>query len=238
MHHLLMAPNPLFQKSIFHFLIKTIAWFFKYGRCFIDLPHFIKLMSVPVEDYLLPRVKDPRPVKLLVQALYSGSAAAMAIPFLDFFSEYYYPAGGVQQLPNLMADYIKENGGEIRTGNLVKELVVKDWKARSVVVDGDKGLVEITAPFYVCNIPAYGIYNILDEDYFPLELRDRIASFYPLGALLGNICLKEPLETNFPKGQWLINLPGIEDLDVFGGKLCFGFEQTSVVDPSRTPDDR
>ncbi len=148
MKYILQAPNPLFQKSIFHFFFKCMIWFFRYGRCFIDFPHFIRLMNKPVEDYLLPKMKNPRPVKLLVQALYNGSSASFAIPFLDFFSEYYYPRGGVQKLPDLLADYITENGGRIMYKTLVNEVIIKDGRACGIKTEsGDV----FTAPFIISN---------------------------------------------------------------------------------------
>jgi phytoene dehydrogenase-like protein len=146
--------------------------------------------------------------------------------------------GGFQAIATTFADIITENGGEVRANSTVKEVIIKDWKAVGVVVEGKDGSEQINAPYIVSDVPAYDIYKIIDKAYFPKELQQRIDTFYPLGALLGNICLKEPLETNLPKGQWLVDLPGVEDLGLFGGKACFGFEQTSIVDPTRAPADR
>lgn len=146
--------------------------------------------------------------------------------------------GGFQAIATTFADIIAENGGEVRTNTTVKEVIIKDWKAKGVVVSGKNGNEQINAPFIISDVPAYNLYDIIDKDFFPKELQQRISTYYPIGALLGNICLKEPLETEFPKGQWLVDLPGLEDLELFGGKACFGFEQTSIVDPTRAPDNR
>ena len=147
--------------------------------------------------------------------------------------------GGFQLVATVFESIITENGGEVRTNNLVEEVMIKDYKAVGVVVKGKNGREQINAPFVVCNAPCYFLYNIIDKNYFPVELQERIAKMYPLGGVLGNICLKEPLEKAYPKAQFLINeLPGMEGWKVFGGTPCFGFEQTSLVDPSRAPSDR
>lgn len=172
MHHILQAPNPLFQKSVFHFFFKTIFWFFRYGRCLLDFPHFIRLMNVPVENYLLPKMKDQRPVKLLVQALYNGSSASFAIPFLDFFSEYYYPQGGVQRLPDLLAEYITEHGGEIRYRTLIDEVAVN--KGRAFGIKTASGEL-ITAPCIISNGDAKRLFfEMLPSSYLPDEYGKRL----------------------------------------------------------------
>ena len=48
--------------------------------------------------------------------------------------------------------------------------------------------------------------------------------------ILAHICLKGPLETAWPKGLFLAELPGPE---VRGGRPLFSYEQTSVIDPVR-----
>jgi hypothetical protein len=148
-------------------------------------------------------------------------------------------SGGFQVVATTFASMIEENGGEVRTNSTVKEVRIKDWKAQGVLVQGDKGLEEIDAPYVVCNVPVYGLYDLIPKEYFPAELRERISSMYPIGAIVGNICLKEPLETDYPKAQYLVDrLPGTEDLNIFGGQPVYGFEQTSIVDPSRAPSDK
>ena len=172
MYYILQAPNPLFQKSIFHFFFKCMIWFFRYGRCFLDFPHFFNLMNVPVEDYLLPKMKNPGPVKLLVQALYNGSSASFAIPFLDFFSEYYYPRGGVQVLPDLIADYITENGGEIKYKTLVNEIMIKDVRAYGIKTD--KGET-FTAPFIISNGDHRRLFTkMVPAAYVPKEYQNKL----------------------------------------------------------------
>jgi hypothetical protein len=147
--------------------------------------------------------------------------------------------GGFKLVTDVFESIITENGGEVRTNCKVEEILIKDWQATGVVVDGPGGRQQIDAKKIISNLPAYQTYTIIDKSYFPKELQRRISDMYPLGGVLGNISLKEPLEKDFPKAQFLINkLPGTENLGVVGGQPCFGWEQTSLVDPSRTPEGR
>ncbi len=148
--------------------------------------------------------------------------------------------GGIKTVADIFASIIEENGGEVRTGCRVKEVVIKNWKAQGVVMEEKNGSEEIKARNVVSSVPPTQglLYKIIDEKYFPEELKQRIDSWYPLGALTGFCVLKEQVETEYPKGQWLAWLPNVGDLNPVGGRLCFGMEQTDLIDPSRCPEDR
>ena len=144
--------------------------------------------------------------------------------------------GGFKTVADTFASVILENGGEIRTSQLVKEIVIKKWKAEGVVVQGKTGAEEIRATHVICNVPVYGWPQLIPEQYFPSELRQRIKGMRPGAVATGiNICLREPLETEHPTSQYILeSLPGTATPSMPNGRPML-FEQTSLVDPTRAP---
>lgn len=145
--------------------------------------------------------------------------------------------GGFKLVANAFEEVILENGGEIRTKNRVREILVEDRVAVGVRVkkaDGEE--YELRAPIIINNIPPRHMGNVLPKQYWPMELQRRIDTQYAQAGLMGFVGLKEPLEKD-PKskaGNFSIRkLPGTEDLGVIGGASIFSFQQTSEADRSR-----
>jgi len=146
---------------------------------------------------------------------------------------------GFQTVANTFASIIQENGGEVRTRHPVTEVVIKNCKAQGVVAQGRRGAEEFAASYVVCNPPPYHLPGIIPEKYFVGDLMQRVKNMYAPVSVLGTLCLKEPLEQDYPTGQFVASvLPGTESLNIPGGPPAFGMEQTSMVDPSRCPQDR
>jgi phytoene dehydrogenase-like protein len=147
--------------------------------------------------------------------------------------------GGVKTAADVLASIIQENGGEVRTRQSVTEVIIKNWKAEGVVVQGKRGNEEISASNVVCNPPPYHLFNIIPDKYFVGDLMQRAKNMYAVGAVAGQVCLKEPLEKDYPGSQFVASvIPGAENMDIPGGPPAFGMEQTSLVDPSRAPEGR
>jgi hypothetical protein len=146
--------------------------------------------------------------------------------------------GGYGNIAKVFAQIIEDCGGEVRRNNRVKEVIIDNYNAKGVIVETDKGDETITAPNVIVNVPWMGLYNIIDKQYFSKDLQIRMKNFHPLGAIVGYMGLKKPLETHAPKSQWLKDF---EPIDVPGCSLdphVFGWEQTSIVDPTRAPADK
>ena len=145
--------------------------------------------------------------------------------------------GGFKTAADVFASLIQENGGNVQTHSPVTEVIIKNWKAQGVVVQGKRGNEEIKASNVVCNPPPYHLAGIIPDNYFVGDLMQRTKDMYAVGGVVGNICLSAPLETDYPAGQFVASvIPGAENMDIPGGPPAFGMEQTSVVDPSRAPD--
>ena len=139
--------------------------------------------------------------------------------------------GGFKVAADVYAELIRECGGEVRTNAKVKEVIIKDGEAKGVVVEQDGKTTTIEASAVVSNLPMNKVFEIIPETYFPKELKQRMKNLLPNSGLCGTLCLKELLETELPAGMFVLDhLPGPE---LKGGLPLFGFEQTSVIDPTR-----
>lgn len=146
--------------------------------------------------------------------------------------------GGFKVAANIFAEVILECGGEIRTRHQVKEILVEGNTAVGVRVKTDTGVEqELRAGTIINNVPPRYLGNILAQEHWPLDFRQRIETQFPLAGLLGFIGLKEPIEKGDGRaGDFSIRrLPGTEQLDIIGEGSIFSFEQTSEADPTRAP---
>ena len=139
--------------------------------------------------------------------------------------------GGFKRTSDVFAEIIMECGGEVRTNAKVKEVIIKDGEAKGVVVEQDGKTSTIEASAVVSNLPMNMAFDIIQETYFPKELKQRMKNLLPNSGICGTLCLKELLETKLPAGMFVLDhLPGPK---LKGGLPPFGFEQTSVIDPTR-----
>ena len=139
--------------------------------------------------------------------------------------------GGSKNIANLFAEVIVENNGEIRTNSRVKEVIIKGTEAKGVVVEQNGKASRIEASAIVSNLPMPKVFEIVPESYFPEELRQRIKNIFPMPGLLGTFKLRELLEPESPKSEFVLDgLPGVQ---LRGGAPALAWEQTSPIDPSR-----
>lgn len=139
---------------------------------------------------------------------------------------------GFKNAANVFAEIVREKGGEIVTSARVQEVIIKDYKAKAVVVEIGGNAKKIEAKNVISNLRMNHVFHIIPKEHFPKELVERIEKIYTMSGVLGHVKLKEPLETkDFPKAMFVLDhLPGAE---LRGGQPVWGFEQTSVIDPTR-----
>lgn len=94
-----------------------------------------------------------------------------------------YPRGGWSSIINGLRDVFEKNGGEIRTGTVVDEIVLEDNEAKGI--DVQKGfdfqkefetskLDFISADRVVCSVPLWDLPEILNMDKMPDWWRKRV----------------------------------------------------------------
>jgi phytoene dehydrogenase-like protein len=86
--------------------------------------------------------------------------------------DYYHPMGGVQVIPDALAEYITEHGGEMKYGTLVEEIIMEGDKAQGIRT----GAGEIyRAPFIISNGDARRTYlEMLPPDVVPESYKQEL----------------------------------------------------------------
>lgn len=132
------APNIMYNSPV-KTLTAMPAWFAKYAFKMGGIIKFIRLIKKPVEEYLGEFISDEQLIQLLSVG-YRGNPAPFSLTFIYTMMDYYYPAkGGVQAIADLLAEYIIENGGEIRYKTEVDKIIVEKGCASGVLLkNGEK----------------------------------------------------------------------------------------------------
>jgi phytoene dehydrogenase-like protein len=110
--------NPLFLDLTKDpmYLVKTILpWIVKYA---LTMPKIGRLM-IPVGRHLA-RLGGSRALRDMVeQHFFKETPAYFALSYFSLYLDYKYPRGGTGMLPRKMEQYVRDHGGEIRTGSEV-----------------------------------------------------------------------------------------------------------------------
>ena len=166
------APNPGFQGGLFRFGRDLVKWLVRYGLTMKEAPLFIRLCRYPFEEYLRTKFSDPRPAKMIAQTVYRGSPTGFALPFFYFFTQYFYPRGGVQRIPDLLASYITGQGGEIRYRTTVGEILYENGRAGGVRLESGEA---VRAPFVISNGDWRNTFlRMLPAEAVPADFRRRL----------------------------------------------------------------
>ncbi len=117
---------------------------------------FSKLLSKFVDDSKLKAI-------LSIPIGNIGTPPSLASSFISLmlYKEYildggYYPRGGIQRYPDLLAFRFKEYGGELRLSTSVKEIFIKRNKVLGVGLDNGE---RVMSKFVVSNCDASTIFN-------------------------------------------------------------------------------
>jgi len=109
--------NPLFLEGELkdpQYLTKPLLpWLLKYT---VNIKKASKL-SQPVQEYLRKFTKNESLIDMICQHFFAETPTFFALSYFGLYLDYRYPVGGTGQLPQLLTDYIRSHGGEIRTGS-------------------------------------------------------------------------------------------------------------------------
>ena len=106
--------NPAFldaKEDLGYILRDVLPWVFKY---IWTVPKINKL-NVPVVPYLERFTNNHSLIDVLTQHFFKDMPAYFALSYLKIYLDYYYPVGGTGVLPSKLAEYIRVNGGVIKT---------------------------------------------------------------------------------------------------------------------------
>ncbi|MFZ4723830.1 MAG: phytoene desaturase family protein [Paludibacter sp.] len=113
--------NPIFLNMTEdkQYLLKVILpWMFK----FITTIQKINKLNEPVEDYLKRFTKNQSLIDIIAQHFFQKTPTSFALSYFSLYLDYFYPKGGTAVLIDKMAEYIIENGGEIKTDTTIENL--------------------------------------------------------------------------------------------------------------------
>ncbi|MGV8058002.1 MAG: phytoene desaturase family protein [Smithellaceae bacterium] len=66
-----------------------------------------------------------------------------------------------------LAAAVKNFGGEVRSGVMVREILVKDYVVRGVIADGGDQSMRIEAPIVIGNLQIWDLFKVIDSGNFP-----------------------------------------------------------------------
>ena len=143
----IQMPNPVFVPWA-EVLRRVPGWYRDHKSSLKHAGEFFRKYRITMDEYFRQHVDDADLLRLLNQLSYTGSPAPFALIFVTFLMDYHYPRGGVQVIPDLLAEYILDHGGEIRYRTLVDQIILENGRARGVKTsDGEV----IRAPFVISN---------------------------------------------------------------------------------------
>jgi len=98
-----------------------------------------------------------------------------------------YPKNGLICISKKLADYIKNNKGVINLNSSVSKIIIKEGKAKGVIVDGKKYFFDVV----ISSIVVQDIFNFVDKSYFPKKYVENIKSLRGTGSLCAYYSLKK-----------------------------------------------
>ena len=121
--------NPGFHDLVHdrEYIMKTLLpWTLK----FLGTARQIARMNVPVEGYL-DRLTSSQSLKDIIgQHFFRATPAFFALSYFSLYLDYLYPRGGTGGLGRTLEGFIRERGGEIRTGSFVTAVLPAARKVR------------------------------------------------------------------------------------------------------------
>jgi phytoene dehydrogenase-like protein len=118
----------------------------------------INRMNMPVEDYLRVKIKNPSLRDIVSQHFFKNTPTFFAMSYFSLYLDYFYPKGGVGELPDALKNKIIDSGGEIRTETSIIEVIVD----KRIVKDHKNITYEFDHLIWAADLKTF--YKIADTD--------------------------------------------------------------------------
>ena len=121
MNVLFGSDSPFFKdikRNTGYYFTTLFVWIYK----LIGTVIAIIRMKVPVEDYLDKIIKNRSLYDIISQHFFRNTPAFFAMSYFALYIDYFYPKGGVGQVPLKIEEKFKELGGEVSTGTDITEV--------------------------------------------------------------------------------------------------------------------
>ncbi len=107
-----------FKKDRDYFVKVIFPWMFK----FLFTIRKIRKINEPVEDYLKRFTKNQSLIDIIAQHFFQKTPASFALSYFSLYLDYHYPKGGTATLIEKLEQYIKDNGGIVKTNSTIVKL--------------------------------------------------------------------------------------------------------------------
>ena len=147
-------------------------WFKEKKGSLARFPKALAMMKIEMRTYLEKHIHNPNLVNLLCDLFPDGTTAFFGLGYFRMFLDYYYPEGGMQSIPNLLAEGIAEKGVEIRLNTRVESILVKNGEACGVrLANGE----EVKAGNVIASSDlSQALTRMLPEDLLPVKLEQKM----------------------------------------------------------------
>ena len=144
---------------------KASGGFGRIAGALARVPAIMSLTRGTLRGYLEQRLSNPRVVNLLCDVFPDGTTPFFGLAYYSMFLDYYYPQGGMQRVPDVLAAAIREWGGEVRTRSEVLHIGMASGRATGVTLaDG----TEIHAGYVIsCGDARRAFTQLLPEGAVP-----------------------------------------------------------------------
>ncbi len=109
-----------------YYFTTFFSWFLK----FIKTGIAVTQMKLPVEDFLHDLIDNEPLFDIISQHFFKKTPAFFAMSYFSLYTDYYYPKGGVGQLPRQIGQKFREAGGTLLLNTDISQI---DIKGRRVI---------------------------------------------------------------------------------------------------------
>lgn len=149
-------------------------WFKEKKGSLARFPKALAMMRKEMRTYLEERIQNPNLVNLLCDLFPDGTTAFFGLGYFRMFLDYYYPDGGMQSIPTLLAEGITEKGAEIRLNTRVDQILLQDGKACGVRLENGE---EVKAGYVLASSDLnQALTRLLPKGILPVKFEKKMGS--------------------------------------------------------------
>jgi len=108
------------------------GWFKENGSLLTRLPRAASLMRQELRSYLAQHLHYPNLINLISDLFPDGTSVFFGLGYFRMFLDYYYPHGGIQVIPQTLAEAVQRWGGNIRLKTRVEQVLLDGKHASGV----------------------------------------------------------------------------------------------------------
>jgi phytoene dehydrogenase-like protein len=197
--------NPVFFDSL-DAKRKSLPWLASNLGLFLELRREGTFIGQRLDAYLGSRTRNPDLIRLLCEPFFEGTPMFFGLGYSRLFQDYYYPRGGMQAIPDLLARYIESRGGEIRRSCRIEKIGAEGGKAvRAISSEGEA--FEASAFVYAGDMRRL-YFGLLDGLPGLETIRERIGASKPAESVFtAYLCLDLPPDGLPSRESHLIHIP-------------------------------